>query len=497
MEFGETRASGILMPVASLPGDFGIGDLGRGAYDFVDFAVEAGQKYWQILPIGPTGYGDSPYQSFNAFSGNPYFISLEKLREQGLLTGEECMEARGEPGSVDYARLYSARLNLLRRGAQRMAQEEAFTAFCEETPWLDDYALFMAIKGECGDVSWQAWPQPLRMREPAAMEQARERLEEEILFWKKNQYWFYTQWAALKAYANGKGLEIIGDIPIYISPDSCEVWKDGALFQLDGEKRQTQVAGVPPDAFSADGQVWGNPLYNWEYHRETDYAWWGQRLRHASAIYDVTRIDHFRGFCDYFAIPAGDKTARNGKWMLGPGKGFIDSMKRQVPGIRIIAEDLGYLSPEVAELLEDSGFPGMKVLQFAFDSRESGDYLPHNYPKNSVVYTGTHDNTTTADWEYSAPLEDVKYAKEYLNVNTPRGLTEGMIRAALGSVSFLAVIPLQDWMELGKQARINTPSTLGGNWTWRAAAESLTPALARRIRGLTSLYGRIPAPSLN
>lgn len=478
------------MPVASLPGPFGIGGFGREARAFVDFLADAGQRYWQILPIGPTGYGDSPYQTFGAFAGNPYLIDLEALREQGLLTTAECRQAQKPDGPVDYGWLYETRPDVLRAAAARLPDDDPeFHRFCRESPWLEDYALFMAIKGAHGDVSWQEWPQPLRMREPDALDALRERLEGEVSFWMKTQYFFYDQWRRLKGYANEKGIGIIGDIPIYISPDSCDVWKDSELFQLDCQHRQTRVAGVPPDGFSADGQVWGNPLYRWEAHRETDYAWWGRRLCHAASIYDVTRIDHFRGFSDYFAIPAGQSTAKGGVWELGPGKEFIDSVRKHVPGIRIIAEDLGFLSDAVTELLDYSGYPGMKVLQFAFDSREADDYLPYGYPVNSVVYTGTHDNTTTKDWAFTAPADDVAYAREYLNVGE-RGITGGMIRAALGSASFLAVIPLQDWLELGGQARINTPSTLGGNWTWRATADMLTPGLSGRIASLTRLYGR-------
>ena len=348
----------------------------------------------------------------------------------------------------------------------------------------------MALKTENGMRAFSLWPKDVRARRPAALAAARARLAGQVRFWQVVQYLFYEQWAALKAYANAKGVEFIGDIPIYVSPDSSDLWADPSLFQVDADGALTEVAGCPPDAFAADGQLWGNPLYNWDVHLKTGCAWWIRRLRHASAVYDVVRIDHFRGFESYYAIPARDKTAVNGVWRKGPGTAFIDVIRRKLPDVRIIAEDLGYLTDDVKALLRASGFPGMKVLQFAFDSREESDYLPHNYTQNSVVYTGTHDNTTTADWELSAPAGDVAFARRYLDVDGGADFTRRFIRAALASVSVTAVIPMPDWLGLGAEARINTPSTLGGNWLWRMGPAALTDALAADILALTKLYGR-------
>ena len=371
------------------------------------------------------------------------------------------------------------------------AGEDAFRDFCAANAfWLDDYALFMALKAENGMRAFSLWPKDVRARRPAALAAARARLAGQVRFWQVVQYLFYEQWAALKAYANAKGVEFIGDIPIYVSPDSSDLWADPSLFQVDADGALTEVAGCPPDAFAADGQLWGNPLYNWDVHLKTGCAWWIRRLRHASAVYDVVRIDHFRGFESYYAIPARDKTAVNGVWRKGPGTAFIDVIRRKLPDVRIIAEDLGYLTDDVKALLRASGFPGMKVLQFAFDSREESDYLPHNYTQNSVVYTGTHDNTTTADWELSAPAGDVAFARRYLDVEGDADFTRRFIRAALASVSDTAVIPMPDWLGLGAEARINTPSTLGGNGLWRMDPAALTDALAADILALTKLYGR-------
>ena len=503
------RTSGILMPVSSLPSPYGIGSLGAEAYRFVDFLAAAGQRYWQILPIGPTGYGDSPYQSFSAFAANPYFIDLDALEQRGLLTHDEIARfdfGPDAPEGIDYGALFRTRFAVLELAVRRFdAGEDAFRDFCAANAfWLDDYALFMALKAENGMRAFSLWPKDVRARRPAALAAARARLAGQVRFWQVVQYLFYEQWAALKAYANAKGVEFIGDIPIYVSPDSSDLWADPSLFQVDADGALTEVAGgppggvlgsayvagCPPDAFAADGQLWGNPLYNWDVHLKTGCAWWIRRLRHASAVYDVVRIDHFRGFESYYAIPARDKTAVNGVWRKGPGTAFIDVIRRKLPDVRIIAEDLGYLTDDVKALLRASGFPGMKVLQFAFDSREESDYLPHNYTQNSVVYTGTHDNTTTADWELSAPAGDVAFARRYLDVEGDADFTRRFIRAALASVSDTAVIPMPDWLGLGAEARINTPSTLGGNWLWRMDPAALTDALAADILALTKLYGR-------
>ena len=486
------RASGILLPVSSLPGPWGIGTLGEEARRFVDFLAAAGQTYWQILPVGPTGYGDSPYQSFSAFAANPYFIDPGILIRQGLLTEEEAEADWGEnPARVDYGALYASRHTLLQKAADRLPDgDSGFSAWQkEQSAWLEDYALFMALKEENDQQSWYHWPDEVRLRRPDALAKARQRLAGRVDYWKKVQYLFYRQWAELLAYAHQKGVQIIGDIPIYVSPDSSDIWADPELFQTDEDRRLTRVAGCPPDAFAADGQFWGNPLYDWPRHKATGYAWWLRRLRHALTIYDVVRIDHFRGFESYYSIPARDTTAQNGSWQPGPGMDFISAIHAAMPGARIIAEDLGYLTPQVKELLEGSGYPGMKVLQFAFDRREAGDYLPHNYLNNSVVYTGTHDNTTTAAWEAEAHPEDVARARAYLHT-ADEPLVESFIRAALASVSNTAIVPMQDWLGLGGEARMNVPSRPWGNWQWRVEQSALTPQLAGRIAALTELYGR-------
>ena len=478
------RSAGILLAVSSLPSAYGIGSLGREAYRFVDFLAAAGQRWWQILPIGPTGYGDSPYQSFSAFAANPYFIDLDTLAAQGLLTQEELAAAHAgtDPAAVDYETLYSARFPLLRQAAARFScAQRGFAAFCDASAaWLPDYALFMALKKENGMRSFSQWPAPLRTREAAALAEAKARLGQEVRFWQIVQYWFYCQWAQLKAYANRRGVSILGDIPIYVSPDSSDLWASPALFQVDAAGLPTEVAGCPPDAFSEDGQLWGNPLYAWDAHHADGYAWWVRRLRHACTVYDAVRIDHFRGFESYYAIPAGEKTAVHGVWRKGPGLAFIRALREKLPEAAIIAEDLGYLTPAVRALLAESGFPGMKVLQFAFDSREESDYLPHNYPRNCVVYTGTHDNTTSADWAVSAPAADVAFARRYLALSQRDDFARALVRAALASVADTAIIPLQDWLGLGASARMNTPSTLGGNWLWRVQKAALSPALAGR-----------------
>ncbi len=489
------RTSGILMPISCLPSPYGIGSLGKEAYHFIDFLKKSGQHYWQILPIGPTSYGDSPYQSFSAFAFNPYFIDLDMLIEEGLLTKEEVAGINwgDNKNQVGYLNLFENRFTVLRKAVNRLSDSVAgFAAFKESNAdWLHDYALYMAVKSENGMRAFNTWPEPLRQRQPEALAHAEIRLTPEVNFWSSIQYLFFRQWVKLKTYANENGVYFIGDIPIYVSPDSSDLWAHSELFQVDENKNATEVAGCPPDAFSSDGQLWGNPLYNWSYHQKTGYDWWIRRLKYAGSIYDVVRIDHFRGFAGYYSIPAQNKTAAGGIWRRGPGLDLIRVIKEKLPGILIIAEDLGYLTDDVKNLLAQSGFPGMKVLQFAFDSREAGDYLPHNYSRNSVVYTGTHDNTTTRDWQYSAPAEDVAFAKEYLNINEHTDFTYSFIRAALGSVCDTAIIPIQDWLRLGKEARINTPSTLGGNWVWRMPADALTPELSAVIYRFTQMFGRL------
>ena len=500
------RESGILMPVSSLPGPYGIGCFGKEAFKFVDFLADAGQKIWQLLPLSPTGYGDSPYQSCSAFAGNPYFIDLDALKEEGLLTAAQLKaEPWGDdPKQVDYGTLYTSRYKVLRtayaawrkackglHGCSDYFPDDYYAFTLSNEAWLEDYALYMALKVANGMKNWVEWERPYRLRDKAALAAFAAENEEEIGFWKFVQYKFSTQWQAVKQYANDKGVQILGDIPIYVSADSVDAWVGGKLFELDAEGRFARVAGCPPDYFSADGQLWGNPLYNWTYHKQTGYAWWVQRVRHALGIYDLLRIDHFRGFDEYYSIPYGDPTAEFGKWEKGPGYALFKTMKEQIGNKPVIAEDLGFLTPSVIRLVKKTGYPGMKILQFAFDSREESDYLPHNYTANSVVYTGTHDNDTTLGWYHTIPACDRRFAKNYLNIKGNKKVTWEFIRAAIASVSDTAIIPMQDYLELGSEARINTPSTLGDNWKWRMSAEQLSPELAEEILELCKLYGRV------
>ena len=486
------RASGILLHISSLPGPYGIGSLGRAAYQFVDFLKAAGQRYWQILPIGPTGFGDSPYQSGSIHAGNPYFIDLDTLAEEGLLDYRELQEQGcAEAGRVDYGALYRQRPALLARAYQRgkEARAGAFAAFRQENPWVEDYALFMALKGRYEMQSWIHWPEAVARREPAALERAREELREEISCIAFGQYLFYAQWARLRAYAGQQGIRIIGDIPIYVPMDSVELWLHPELFQLDDARRPLAVAGCPPDGFTEDGQLWGNPLYAWERHKQSGFAWWAQRVRAAARCFDVLRIDHFRGLESYWAVPYGETTARNGQWQKGPGLELIEALRRAVPELEFIAEDLGYLTPKVEKLLRDSGLPGMKVLEFAFYGEDSA-YLPHNHTENSVCYTGTHDNSTLAQWLAEESGDTVRRAADYLGLNEAEGFVRGMLRGGLSSVSRIFIAQLQDWLELGGEARMNAPGELSPrNWSWRLT-ELPDGALAAEIFKLTKRYGR-------
>lgn len=491
------RSAGILMPITALPSPYGIGTLGQAARDFISFLAEGGQSYWQILPIGPTSYGDSPYQSFSSYAGNPYLIDLDELEKQGLLQKEEFQNTPwGEnPAEVDYGLMYEARYPVLRLACQRLTERNRadVEAFCrQEAAWVEDYALFMALKQKHGGKAWSEWPRAERLREPEALEAAKQELAEEIWFWKCVQYLFFKQWNALHSFAKKKNIAIIGDLPIYVAGDSADVWADPEQFQLDENLTPTFVAGCPPDGFSADGQLWGNPLFNWDYMKQTGYRWWLRRIAFQFQIYDVLRIDHFRGFDEYFAIPYGDTTARGGHWRPGPGLAFFRTVNEALGPRNIIAEDLGYLTESVIQLVKDTGYPGMKVLEFAFDSRDSSGnaYLPYNYEKNCVVYTGTHDNDTIQGWITSAPPEDVAYAKRYLRLNEQEGWHWGMMREAWASPANLAIMQMQDLLGLGSEARINTPSTLGVNWKWRALPGAYHSRLAQRLREETRLYQR-------
>ncbi|MBQ3193259.1 MAG: 4-alpha-glucanotransferase [Oscillospiraceae bacterium] len=488
------RESGILMHITSLPGPYGIGSMGKQAYGFVDFLEKAGQSYWQILPLNPTGYGDSPYQAFSACAGNHYLIDLDTLVQEGLLKKEEIEAVCWGPDEtrVDFGTMYTRRIAVLKLAFSRFAPGADYHSFVAENDgWLRDYSLFMALKEENGGKAWLEWPEALKLHREEALEQKRQSLWETVQLHQFLQYQFDRQWKRLRSYANGKGIRIIGDVPIYVPLDSADVWAAPELFQLDDARRPEAVAGCPPDAFTEDGQLWGNPIYNWQKMHETGYVWWIKRLKAAQKLYDVVRIDHFRGFESYWSIPYGDTTARNGRWVTGPGMDFINAVKKALPELDFIAEDLGYVTKEVRQLQLDSGYPGMKVIEFAFDSREESDYLPHLYPVESVCYTGTHDNVTLKQWFDEASPEDVAYAKAYLGLNQEEGYTWGMIRGGMSSVSRLFVAQMQDYLELGKPARMNFPGTLSmDNWTWRARPGFDSDALAQRIRKLTRLFGR-------
>lgn len=490
------RKSGILLPISSIPSKYGIGTFSKQAYQFVDFLEQAGQKLWQLLPLGPTGYGDSPYQSFSTFAGNPYYIDLETLIEEGLLKRSDCSkyDFGDNENYVDYEKIYNSRFKVLRKAYENsnIQENEDFQRFTRENAyWLEDYALFMAIKNAHDGKSFLEWEDDIKLRKPEALEEERKKNADEVLFYKFQQYEFAKQWMALKKYANEKGIEIIGDIPIYVALDSADTWSNPQLFQLDANCNPIGVAGCPPDSFSATGQLWGNPLYKWEYHKETGYEWWMKRIAYCYELYDIVRIDHFRGFDEYYFIPYGDKTAEFGHWEPGPGYSLFETMKNKLGEKNVIAEDLGFLTDSVIELVKKCGYPGMKILQFAFDSREESDYLPHNYERNSVVYTGTHDNDTILGWYKGFPKKDKEFAKRYLNISSEKDIEWEFIRAALASVSDTAVIPMQDYLGLGTEARINIPSTLGINWKWRMGAKDCNKKLATKIQKLCKLYGRI------
>lgn len=490
------RQSGVLLAISSLPSRYGIGCFSKEAYEFVDFLEQAGQKLWQILPIGPTGYGDSPYQSFSSFAGNPYFIDLETLIAEGYLTEADCdvCDFGSNEEYVDYEKIYKARFNVLKKAFQNRNDQDSqeYKDFVEANAyWLDDYALYMAVKNSFDGKSWITWDEDIRLRKQEAVKAYTEKYGEEIDFYKFQQFLFAKQWKALKAYANRKKIKIVGDIPIYVAFDSADTWSHPELFQLDENCTPIGVAGCPPDAFSATGQLWGNPLYRWDYHKQTGYRWWIQRIAYCYQLYDIVRIDHFRGFDEYYFIPYGDPTAEFGHWEQGPGYDIFRALKAELGNIKVIAEDLGFLTPSVIKLVKKTRYPGMKILQFAFDSREESDYLPHNYPANCVVYTGTHDNDTTLGWYRSLNRRDKAFAKRYLNIKSDKDAQWVFIRSALSSVADTAVIPMQDYLGLGAEARMNVPSTLGTNWKWRMKKGVCTEELAKQIRDVVKLYGRL------
>lgn len=489
------RSCGILLHISSLPSCCGIGALGREAYEFVDFLVAAGQRYWQVLPLGHTGYGDSPYQVFSMFAGNPYFIDLDTLARDGLLLREE-LEAVSwgdDPEAVDYGAIYAHRGGLLHKAFGRCAQDmqAALWAFRQKQgAWLEDYALFMALKEHFGMRPWTEWDEDIRLHRSEAAGRYRTLLEEACAYFVFLQYLFFSQWERLKAYAAEKGIRLIGDLPIYAAYDSADVWSRPEYFLLDEERRPIAVAGVPPDFFSDDGQLWGNPLYRWDVMEQDGYALWMDRLEMAQHMYDVIRIDHFRGLASYWRVPYPNLTARSGEWVRGPGEKLIDAMRARFPELDVIAEDLGYLTPEVFALRNYAGYPGMKVLEFAFDRREPSNYLPHTYTNNCVCYTGTHDNATLAGWLNEIPALDAAYAAEYAGLNEREGAVWGLIRAGMSSVADLFMTQMQDYLGLDNHSRMNVPGTVGGNWRWRMKPGAASPALAEKLVHIARLYGR-------
>lgn len=489
------RSSGILLPISALPSPHGIGTLGKAAYNFIDFLVSAKQSWWQILPVGPTSYGDSPYQSFSTFAGNPYFIDLDMLVEDGLLRKSELRGIDwGESRRyVNYEKMYASRLELLHLAAERGLEKHRaeFSAFLSEnSSWLPDYALFMAVKKHFGMKQWTDWPdEAIRLHREDAVEKYSLRYRDYIERLEFIQYLFFTQWSRLRKYARRNGIGIIGDLPIYVAMDSADVWANPRYFLLDEDNIPTEVAGVPPDYFSEEGQLWGNPLYDWEAMKKDGYGWWIRRVDGSAKLFDVLRIDHFRGFESFWAVPYGEKSAVNGRWVKGPGMDLVGRLTSWFSGVQFIAEDLGILTPEVHEMLRESGLPGMKVLEFAFDPTKLSSYLPHRYSINCICYAGTHDNAPLAQWKAEASPEEISFAEEYLGQGGD-GLCWGIIRGGMRSAAVLFVAQMQDYLELGAESRMNTPGTLGLNWQWRLLEGEADNALAERIARITEIYGR-------
>lgn len=494
------RKAGILLPISALNSKYGIGALSKEAFAFVDWLKKSGQSYWQILPLGPTGFGDSPYQPFSAFAGNPYYISLENLVEEGLLTKEECDKAdlSKEARTVDYEKIYQNRVELLHLAYERSNydREDQYLSFVSENVrWLEDYALFMAVKDYYHGEPWYNWEMDIKMHNPKALEEYNEKLNSEVNFWKFLQYKFYMQWYELKQYANENGIKIIGDIPIYVAYDSADVWSLPALFDLNENKAPISVAGCPPDGFSKNGQLWGNPLYKWSVHKETGFVWWIYRIEHCFKLFDTLRIDHFRGFDEYYAIDFGNDSAKNGEWRKGPGKELFDMVFRKLGKKDIIAEDLGFITEEVKELLDYCEFPGMRVFQFGFDERDVGsknEHLPHNYNENCIAYTGTHDNSTIVSWYFEISEEEREAVRDYLfDYLTPNSeINYPIIGAMMKSQAKIVIIPLQDYLGFDSRARINKPATIGNNWTWRTIDNDFSSEITQKILAITKATGR-------
>lgn len=492
------RSSGILLHISSLPSPYGIGTLGKEAYRFADFLKAAGQSYWQMLPLGQTSHGDSPYQSFSTFAGNPYFIDLDMLVENGLITAADIAgEYWGTNESyVDYGTQYNSRYSVLRKayinGREKYAADLA--AFAKSNGWVKDYALFMAVKKHFGMGAPASWTdEDIRLHKEEAVEKYSELLKDDVEFYSFLQLLFFRQWDKLKEYVNSLGIKIIGDLPIYVALDSADVWASKANFMLDKDGSPSHVAGVPPDYFSENGQLWGNPLYDWDYMKKDGYGWWMRRIEAATRLFDVIRIDHFRGFESYWSIPFGSETAKTGEWLKGPAMDFIGKVKETFPNTPIIAEDLGDLTEDVIKMVEDSGFPGMNILEFAFTPYGDSSYLPHNHKANSVCYTGTHDNTTVNDWFAQASEKELAFAKAYLGLTEEEGLNWGMIRGGMASPANLFLAQMQDYLNLPGECRMNTPGTSGKNWQWRMVKGAATDELAKKILDKTRMYGRYRA----
>ncbi|MBW4644127.1 MAG: 4-alpha-glucanotransferase [Goleter apudmare HA4340-LM2] len=493
------RSSGILLHPTSFPSRFGIGDLGLEAYRFIDFLKESNQQYWQVLPLGPTGYGNSPYMCYSAMAGNPLLISPEQLLDQGLLTEADFANFTTFPAEkVNFEQVVPIKTELLKKACENFKanatpiQQKGFAGFCDSKAyWLDNYALFMAFKDSQNSASWHTWEPEIARRTPEAMDRAQRQLTGEIFYYKFVQYEFFRQWSELKSYANMRGIDIIGDIPIYVAHDSADVWANPDIFCLDEETGEAaQMAGVPPDYFSATGQLWGNPVYNWEALQKQDFKWWVQRFESMLDYVDIIRIDHFRGFEAYWSVPQGEENAINGEWIEAPGDAFFEVIKQKLGKLPVLAEDLGVITPEVETLRDKFEFPGMKVLQFAFGSDPLNPFLPFNYVRNAVVYTGTHDNDTTVGWFNTANDWEKRNLLLYLGCVSHEGIHWDLIRLALSSIANQAIIPLQDVLGLGTEARMNFPSIAEGNWEWRYHSEALRPELGDRLKILTTLCGR-------
>ncbi len=495
------RKNGILLHISSLPSPYGIGTLGQSAYDFVDFLERTKQSIWQVLPLCPTGFGDSPYASYSTFAGNPYFIDLDLLAKDGLLETDEYshMQWGDEIDRVDFGKMYNQRYPILQIAVNRFLQnpDPDYANFCTANQhWLEDYALFMALKDANGGKAWLEWDDEHRIYDPLKANAWKEENKARMDYYKVMQYLFFKQWNALRKYANEHGVEILGDLPIYVALDSVDAWSNPDLFVLDEEGKPSAVAGCPPDGFSADGQLWGNPLYDWDYHKSTGYEWWIRRIAHMTEVFDILRIDHFRGFDSYYSIPYGSENARKGQWMKGPGIDLFKVMEEKIGKKNIVAEDLGFLTDSVKEMLAESGFPGMKILEFAFDSRDGSgsEYLPYNYPKNSIAYAGTHDNDTIQGWFQAIDEQDRKYACDFMDAYNPAEYNWEMMRCVVASPSDTSILQAQDLLNLDSSARMNTPGKAQGNWTWRLRPDWLTDDIEGGLTYLTKLYGRAPQP---